>query len=256
LIVEFFGPPGSGKTTFALALSDRLRKGGHPVTLRLSARPGEKSPGAARPGEDDTSAPLSAAARRLMGPAYELLVSAAQRPGPPSGGRVASVLTHALPRGQIFRSLRMRQYLVRLSNAWSQAARNRNVWIFDQAYIQAVASIVMVQPPMTDEAIAALLEVAPHCDLAIRVEAPPDDIETRLGRRRRQIGGVGRLFEETLGDVSDQAALAERIEGLLRRRRRQVLSLRSGDAEAMGEHVEMAEAAIVAMSNEIFARSS
>jgi hypothetical protein len=255
LIVEFFGPPGSGKTTFALRLADRLRDGGHPVSLRLSARPGEKSSRAAQPETQEPTAPLGAAARRLVVPAYELIVNVAQRPAAGEAG-VASALAHALPRGQIFRSLRMRQYLVRLSNAWAQAERNRNIWIFDQAYIQAVASIVMVQRAMTDEAIAALLAVAPHSDLAIRVEAPELDIESRLGRRRRQIGGVGRLFEEDGGDTSQQATLAERIDGLLRRRDRPVLSLRSADDESPDDHLDVAERTIVAMLSEAYARTS
>jgi hypothetical protein len=46
---------------------------------------------------------------RLMVPAYELIVNVAQRPGDTVEAGVANTLTHALPRGQIFRSLRMRQ---------------------------------------------------------------------------------------------------------------------------------------------------
>lgn len=249
MIVEFFGPPGSGKTAFALRLADRLRDRGHSVSLRLSARPGEKSPRTAQPEKDEPSTPPGGAARRLAVPAYELIVNVAQRPAAPEDPGGASALAQALPRGQIFRSLRMRQYLVRLSNAWAQAGRNRAVWIFDQAYIQAVASIVMVQPPMTDDAIAALLEVAPQCDLAIRVEARETDMESQSGRRRRP-------FEEEGGDALQQAALAERIYGLLRRRDRAVLSLRHSGAESPDDPLDLAERAIVAMLNVTYARTS
>ncbi len=260
MIVEFFGPPGSGKTTFSLRLADRLRDGGHPVSLKLSALPGEKSPQPTQPARKEpparTSAPLGPAARRLMAPAYELIVNVAQRPADAGEAGVANALAHAMPRGQIFRSLRMRQYLVRLSNAWAQAARNRGIWIFDQAYIQAVASIVLVQPPMSDEAIAALLEVAPHSDLAIRVEAPEPVIESRLGQRRRQIGGGGRLFEEDGGDTVQQSALAEQIDRLLRQRDRPVLSLRSAGDELPDNCLDLAEQTIIALLNEACARIS
>ncbi len=44
MIIELFGPPGAGKTTFARALTDRLRESGHLAELRLSYRPTERLP--------------------------------------------------------------------------------------------------------------------------------------------------------------------------------------------------------------------
>jgi hypothetical protein len=245
LILEFFGPPGSGKTTFAIGLANHLRAAGYPVVLRLSARPGENSPAGA-----PSPQPFSDAFRRLVVPACELMFNVAKKPNASGSGRVASELTQALPQGEIFRALRMRQYLARLSNAWAQAARTRKIWIFDQAYIQAIASIAEVQPGIDDATIGGLLDVVPQSDLAIRVEAPVKDIESRISRRMELAGRVGRLFEERRSDAPEQTALAQRIDGLLGRRGRQVLSLNSADGELLDDHVRKAERAIVAQFSE------
>ena len=44
MIIELFGPPGAGKTTFARALTARLRERGHLAELKLSSRPTERQP--------------------------------------------------------------------------------------------------------------------------------------------------------------------------------------------------------------------
>jgi hypothetical protein len=243
VIVEFFGPPGSGKTTFSLTLADRLRASGYPASLRLSARPGEEVLAIGPHGEEEPSASYNTTARRLVFPAYELIAKAKaggwSKASP--NGRVANMLSQALPQGQILRSLRMRQYLLRLSNVWSQACGSQDIWIFDQAYIQAVASIALVQPSMTDESIVALLQAAPQADIAIRLEAPLGDLELRLGRRHRNLGRFGRLFEETSVGVREHTALAKRIDGLLQRLDRRALALSSVEDETFEVNIGIAE---------------
>lgn len=240
MIVEFFGPPGAGKTTLALRLADRLRAKGLKVTLRLSSRPGENA--AAELGSNGGApGPLSAATRRLALPAYELLANAGTRAQ--SDGGTAGLLTAALPRKQLLRWLRMRQYLMRLSNVWAKAESSREIWLFDQAYVQAAAVIALAQPNMTDERLRALLDATPQADLTVHTTAPAHEIERRLARRWKSIGAVGRLFEENLGDAHEQCALAKRIAQLLRPRRG-VLSLDSADGQALDHCAEIAELAI------------
>jgi len=246
VIIEFFGPPGSGKTTLSLTLADRLRAHGFPASLRLSARPGEVAFTTEHRDNEEPSASFTTAARRLIVPAYELIARSGGWSKASPDGRVARMLSQALPQGQILRSLRMRQYLLRLSNVWSQASSSPDIWIFDQAYIQAIASIAMLQPSMTDESIVALLQTAPQADIVFHVEAPINDLEIRLGRRHRNIGGLGRLSEETTVGLREHAALANRIEKLLRQRDRQVLALSSVE-ETFEENIGIAERATLSV---------
>ena len=74
MIVELFGPPGVGKTTFACAVADRLRERGRDVKLVLSYRPSE-DPLASRAGasraEGLARLRIPAALQRLVRPMVE-----------------------------------------------------------------------------------------------------------------------------------------------------------------------------------------
>ncbi len=80
-------------------------------------------------------------------------------------------------------------------------------------------------------------------------------MELRLERRRRQAGD-GLVIEDAEGDAAGHAVLAERIEGLLRRRGRPVLSLPSTESQPPGETVGVAAQAVIALLSEAYARSS
>jgi len=43
MIIEFFGPPGSGKTTFAHALAQQLRGKGYHAKVALSYKPSTRA---------------------------------------------------------------------------------------------------------------------------------------------------------------------------------------------------------------------
>ena len=45
MIVELFGPPGMGKTTFAAALTQGMREHGCPIEPVVSYRPAEQEAG-------------------------------------------------------------------------------------------------------------------------------------------------------------------------------------------------------------------
>jgi thymidylate kinase len=227
MIIECFGPHGAGKSTFALALAAHLGAEGFKVSRSLSNRPSEEG---YLPGENDaidSEISFGATARRWIGPAFDAL-GAETSEARDNGSAV--ILASALPRAQVFRVFRMRQYLVRLSKTWAKAAQSDEIWIFDQAYIQAVLSIMMVQRQMAVSDVLALLSFVPHSDLAFHIATPVDVIEARSEQRRRYIAGVlGRLFQEQDRCVCKQFEIAKSIESLLTRSGRRVISKVSGN---------------------------
>jgi hypothetical protein len=245
MIVECFGPPGAGKTTLALALTERLQANGLNALSRLSARPGEELHGGN--GGHHSPSVFAAAARRLLVPATELVTAVIQSPADRALRNTTSALTSAWADGEFFRGLRMKQYLIRLANAWTAAAKSENIWVFDQAYVQAIANIMQVRPRFSDADATAMLGTIPKSDLIIRVETPINDIRTRLTRRQRMIGRIGELFEEYSGTVVEQAATAKRLDALLSRSCRCMLTVTSSDDKALGAGIILAEGRIRTM---------
>lgn len=242
MIVECFGPPGAGKTTLALGLTERLRANGLNAVSRLSARPGEERHGGN--GCNRSPSVFAAAARRLLVPAAELAAAVIQSPADRAIRNATGALTSAWAEGEVFRGLRVKQYLIRLANVWAAAANSGNIWVFDQAYVQAIANIMQVRPRFSDADAAAMLDAIPKSDLIIRVETPIDDIRARLTRRQRRIGRIGDLFEEYSGAAVEQAATAKRLDALLGRSGRSRLTVASRDGKTLGAGVVLAEGRI------------
>jgi RecA/RadA recombinase len=238
VIVEFFGPPGAGKTTFAHALAARLREGRQMVDVHLSARPGEERAISAFSGEASTRQSLIDPLRRLGRPLAQLI--ALRIAGAQANDSSTDTLVANLPGGHQIAALRMRQYLVRLSAAWRSARNSEGITIFDQGYVQAVSSILLTMERASDDDAMAMLSVTPPSDLAIRIEAPITDIEERLRRRGQTIGRLGRLFESNLGKPTDHAHAADWLQCGLRRVGRAVLSVNSADDQPSAIDLERA----------------
>lgn len=227
MIIEFYGPPCSGKTTFSLALAARLKEHGVCAHSSLSVRPGEET--AAGSG---SVAKLTAAALRLGRPLKELALTAINSAGTSEAWWAAKALSSAYSNNQILRRLRMRQYLIRLGANWAQAEKANEIWLFDQAYLQAIVSIAVANPSITDAQLVDLIEIAPKSDLVVRIEAPSDEIHARLKRRHAQIGEIGVLLEDRSGGVREQHVATSRLDAMLINACRPVLTLNSGSAAA------------------------
>ena len=244
MIIELFGPPGAGKTTFARALTDRLRESGHLAELRLSYRPTERLPVLNRCG--------AAAGRyqnvdihRLSRPLLEML-TIARHPIANSGDvRTAVHLVRLLPPSNIFASIKNSQYISRLSHSWYEKSRAAHVVLFDQAFVQVVYSLALRADLANDAAIASALDYAPISDLLIRLEAPLELLRSRLYNRRRLQSTIEQLFEPDMKTSLASISMIDRLHNMLLQRGRPVLSVSSLDQRSLGESVNMIEKEII-----------
>jgi len=192
MIIELFGPPGAGKTTFARKLATRVKATGRPVELILSMRPAEMSE---CPDNGGSATPRLTALRRFTRPAAEFLASAGRTSTEPSQSRIASELLELLPSASHLWSLRLRLYITRLERTWRRAEQSGATVIIDQGFVQAVCSLVLLGRAPTVTAIEAALALIPKADQWIHVDAPRQVLSARLEARRRRQRWSERLFE-------------------------------------------------------------
>jgi thymidylate kinase len=238
MIIELFGAAGAGKTTFAHALSANLQDQGHVVKVFLSYRPAEPSP-AVPPCAGGVNRPRAAAvARRLIRPAAEML-ALARHPVANSHDLIkAATLVGLLPPKQMVWTLRMSQYIVRLSHAWRQASQADHIVVFDQAFVQAVCSLVSFHDRKPDEAlIAEVLEHIPKSDLLIRLDAPRETLKARLYDRVRRQSRIERLFELHQDTNLGSMHLIDLVHEQLRQRGRSVMRVASLDQRSLHDSV-------------------
>src|SRR6185312_13685112 len=162
-----FEAPSAGKTTLARSLTGRLRDRQIPIELWLSYRPAELSNRAATGSTIRRRGP-STVLRRIARPAFEMLNAARNPLENPSDAALSGKLMRILKPRNLLWSLRMRQYMQRLSYAWLRAARSSDIVLFDQGFAQAICSLAVVAAEQNEWRIERALREVPAADLVVR----------------------------------------------------------------------------------------
>ena len=247
MIIELFGPPGSGKTTFANALATRLRESGNIVDLTLSYRPAERpsrSPSFRSGASKNSPSPV---AQRLCRPLFEMLAISRHPLLLSHNVGATTRLVRLLPPRSMAVAIRLSQYILRLLHTWSQASMVSHIVIFDQAFVQVVCSLALFARTADDELMAHALECSPRPDLLIRLDAPPEMLETRLKDRIQGQSPLERMLELDLTMDLDSIRIINQLHELLTRCGQSVISATSLDERSLRESVERVEKQLIAM---------
>jgi hypothetical protein len=243
MIVELYGPPGSGKSTFARALANRLNAHGHDAKVVLPISQGPFGSASLH----TSLGSLRAIARVLAAgcSAVEVMLSSQDA----HELQLANAIVKTMPQPGWSRRLRLWQYVLRLAFSWKNAADSPGIKIFDQGFIQVLASLSVMRGSADAEVIAKVMGLLPTSNIAIRVVVSRAHNKERLRNRAAHEGMVGQLlgapvelfFEadewvlpETIGLFNYLSSLRERC-GL------STISVDLSDIAALNEAIDRAE---------------
>ncbi|HEV2263961.1 MAG TPA: hypothetical protein VGR79_05450 [Stellaceae bacterium] len=252
MVIELFGPPGVGKTTFAHALGARLRERGFGATLALSYRPSENLTAA---DSTNTVRRRFPALRRVTRPIIESFTAASRLPRDSCEARAATALRNLFPPHDAVMALKRRQYMLRLSCAWHDAARADDIVLFDQAFVQLICTLASLARAARPGDLETALDTVPRPDLLVRLTAPLEVLTARLAERQRRLSTIERLLELDMETSLKSLEIADRLHGLLQRRNRMSVCIETSDRRLLHTAVNQVEEIIGGMRNRPAIRS-
>jgi O-antigen/teichoic acid export membrane protein/thymidylate kinase len=236
MIIELFGPPGSGKTTFAHALARQLQTGGYRVEVALSYQPSD------RVGILDFGIFLfiSKITSAIFSTSKILLSS-----GGTTGLSLSLSMVKLIPPKSYLWRARIWQYIFQLSRYWGQVAESPDIVIFDQGYVQSIGSLATFNGCVDKAALVKALSLAPKADLTIRVVVPYGTVERRLRQRMEREAAGERIFEAGIDTNMRSFAVFGAIDDILVESGRKVISVEVPDGYSTLEGIRQVEQEII-----------
>lgn len=226
MIIELFGPAGSGKTTFANALAKHLRDHGYVAKVTLCYLPRDRGGGWDRFG-------IFAVISRISSAIFITVLALLSSFWRNSDIASANKIVRTIPPKSLIRRILMWQYIVRLSRCWTQAQGSTNIIIFDQGFVQAIGSLAMFNGAADDRLIVRALESTPRADLVVGMAAPRDVVEARLQTRMMHEPPAERFLDVDVAGNMQFFDLFEKIGNVLRSAQRSNVSVGAVDEQSI-----------------------
>lgn len=231
MIIEIFGPPGAGKTTFSRALAQRLRQRGYMVDLVLLPR--LKSDFLSRGGFLPT----------LLRGIHSIFVTIAILSRPISnapGLRLARELLRLMPPESPAWWIRVSQYIVRFSCEWNDRHKLDHITLFDQGFVQAVCTLALFSRA-DQKTIAQAISMRRRPDLLIRFDAPKELLEQRLLQRSSQKTLLEKWLDPDVRTFLKMKAVTDCVGSLLETEDGRMISVNSLDPNLMRGALDLVE---------------
>ena len=232
MIIETFGPPGAGKTTFSRALAQRLRDRGYTVDFVFEIP---------RPQSTFLNRGGFIPALLRVTHAIFVTVTALCRPIANARGlRLAHDLLRLMPPNNPVWWIRLGQYIIRLACVRSDSDNPNHIVLFDQGFVQAVISLAQFSKA-DEKTIARAISMRTQSDLLIRFDAPEELLEQRLYQRVRQATFAERLIEPDVDTFLRAKPITDYVGTLLAREDPRIICISSLDPNLMQRALDLVE---------------
>ncbi|MER8486313.1 polysaccharide biosynthesis C-terminal domain-containing protein [Mesorhizobium sp. M1322] len=237
MIIELFGPPGSGKRTFAHALARRLREEGYHAKVALSHRPRQRG--------SSVDLGIFLAIFRIISAIFSTLKILLSPRGRIKDLSTSLSMIRVMPPDKRIWRARLWQHILKLSRRWDEAKQSRDVVIFDQGYVQAIASLAMFSGTADKVALAKALSLAPAADFTLRVVAPRAIVETRLQQRMEHEAPAERIFEADFDTNMRTFGVFQSINDILVGSDRKIIPIHTLNDQSSLEGIQCVERKII-----------